>query len=152
MASRDERGSYHEAGHNVVRVLLKGEAHCVTIDPRERPSAGAPPLPANLSDREIEEQVVELYAGLAAQLRFAPDEEGAALEGARPDEERASQLLALHSQTRSALLRDSLIQRSGAIVEAHWGAIEALAQEFLAHRRLDPSRVVSIVRANASPR
>ena len=158
MATRDERVAYHEAGHNVVRVLLRGRPHCVTIDPAVRSSEATPPRvrrPADLSHLEIEDEVTALYAGYVGHIRFAPREEPQAIEGALVDEDQAEQLLALHTRGRSAELRARLRQRASDLVATHWNAVEELAREFLAERRLEPARVVAIVQgvhaAHGSP-
>lgn len=145
---RPESVAYHEAGHNVARILFTGEPHCLTIDPLSDPdpALSSSRLGSNVPLPLLEDEIVELYAGRAAHLRFAPEEVDEALEASASDEEEAERLLKLVavSQERDRL-RVSLRERARALVQEQWTMIEALATRFLRDRTLSAAEIREVV-------
>jgi len=85
----------------------------------------------------VEDWIVMLYAGVAAQLQFEPAT--GATGGSNDDELAAgymSKWLGVADQSR-AEVEARLRQLAAAVVKKHWTEIEAVAEELLHHPRLD---------------
>jgi hypothetical protein len=91
---------------------------------------------AELSRQSVERRLCVLFAGYAAEVRFAPDARHAARESARGDDEQAEYHL-----ERAGMANDStrhlLRARAAELVEQHWSAIESVARALLKHEEFD---------------
>jgi len=139
------RTAYHEAGHLVIGMLFGFRCSSVSIRPDEtRGSLGrVVPLEVHggqvaveISREWVERWLFVLFAGYAAEVRFAPDARDAAREGARGDDEQADEHL-----ERAGMANDStrllLRARTAELVEQHWAAIESVARALLKHEEFD---------------
>lgn len=99
-----------------------------------------------VSDADVEEAIIELYAGRAAELHFAPaNEDTRRLLGSASDDERAESLgRSLPGEWTPARERQ-LRERAGALIRDNWPLVEAIARELLVHRALDGDEVSLIV-------
>ena len=146
------RTAYHEAGHLVIGMLYGFRCSSVSIRPDEaRGSLGrVVPLDAHggqmaigNSRRAIERWLCVLFAGYAAEVRFAPDARDAAREGARGDDQQAEDLL-VRSGIANNSTRHLLRARTASLVEQHWATIESVARALLKHEEFDASEAVRI--------
>ena len=153
------RTAYHEAGHLVIGMLFGFRCSSVSIRPDEaRGSLGrvipreeyAGQAAGEISRRAIEPWVCVLFAGYAAEARFAPDARDAAREGARGDDDQAEDYL-----ERAGMANDStrhlLRARTAALIEEHWATIESVARALLRHEEFDATEVERICE-RAAPR
>lgn len=180
--------AHHEAGHHVAFRQLRPEAaamdggeisiipnraagsvgHHATdeVGPRPRPSEST----GTFDRREVEDYIVEVYAGGAAGLRFDPRSRSALwhLSDPTPEEEQeakesgpfalggsdrytAEAWLACLSPDRGerAVLRTELRARAVRLVAEHWGEIRALATALIERKRIDAVEAGRIVRTAA---
>jgi ATP-dependent Zn protease len=139
------RTAYHEAGHLVIGMLFGFRCSSVSIRPDDaRGSLGrVVPLEGHggqvaveISRGTIDRWVSVLFAGYAAEVRFAPGARDAAREGARGDDDQAETYL-----ERAGMANDStrhlLRARTADLVEQHWAAIESVARALLKHEEFD---------------
>jgi hypothetical protein len=131
-----EHVAYHEAGHFVVAHVLGLGVLDVTIEPkgetlgRVESDEGEP-----TSVESLLHQVIELYAGYEAWVRFDPSSEEKARLGASEDDEQANGYL-LRLGKKGPDQERELRERAKQLVEEHWRAIEALANELLEAGRI----------------
>jgi ATP-dependent Zn protease len=139
------RTAYHEAGHLVVGMLLGFRCSFVSIRPDEtRGSLGrvvplethGDPTTVDLCRRSTEHWLCVLFAGYAAEVRFAPDAREAAREGARGDDEQAETLLERAGMANHST-RHLLRARAAELVEQHWSVIEGVARALLREEEFD---------------
>ena len=146
------RTAYHEAGHLVIGMLFGFRCSSVSIRPDEmRGSLGrvvplgghAGQAAVDLGRGAVERWLCVLFAGYAAEVRFAPDARNAAREGARGDDEQAEDYL-----ERAGIANDStrhlLRARTAELVEEHWATIESVARALLKHEEFDAGEVERI--------
>lgn len=153
--SQIERTAHHEAGHLVVEYKISGGLCSGEVTIRPRPVEGIlghasseEPWPTIMHDdgpvsfdpEVLENEILSLYAGLAAESRFDP--EGTDPRGAWADNEKAAEWLRFHPNPPA---EETLRARAAALVETHWTAIDALAQELLARRELPGDEAEIIV-------
>lgn len=150
------RTAYHEAGHLVVGMLHGFRCSSVSIRPDEtRGSLGRViPLDRHGAHSEVgdsrdalERWLCVLFAGYAAEVRFAPDARESAREGARGDDEQAEDLLVragIANKTTRLLLR----ARTATLIEQHWGTIESVARALLRHEEFGARDVVRLAAVN----
>jgi hypothetical protein len=84
----------------------------------------------------LEQWICTLFAGFAAEVRFAPHARDNARECARGDDEQAEDYLE-RAGWRTTPIRHLLRARTAALIEQHWGAIEYVARALLKHEELD---------------
>src|SRR5688572_23828304 len=147
------RTAYHEAGHLVIGMLFGIRCSSVSIRPDEmRGSLGrvvplgghAGPSIVDLSRGSIERWVCVLFAGRAAEVRFAPDARDEALESARGDDEQAEDHLE-RAGIANHSTRHLLRARTADLVEEHWATIENVARALLKHEEFDAEQVERLV-------
>jgi hypothetical protein len=180
--------AHHEAGHHVAFRHLRPEAARVDGGelsivpntatgsvghhaPDEAGPRPRPPESAKAFDRrEVEDYIVEVYAGGAAGLRFDSQSRSALwhLSDPTPDEEReardsgpfapggsdrytAEAWLACISPDREerAVLRRRLRARAVSFVAEHWEEISALATALIERKRIDAVEAGLILRVAA---
>ena len=154
------RTAYHEAGHLVIGMSFGFRCSSVSIRPDElRGSLGrVVPLGGHvgqsvgeLSRGSVERWLCVLYAGCAAEIRFAPDARDAAREAARGDDEQAEEHL-----ERAGIANDStrhlLRARNAELVEKHWATIESVARALLKHEEFDAREVERLVSEHSCAR
>lgn len=90
---------------------------------------------AEYHPEDVENEIVILYAGAAAELMFDPSRRRAVRAGARSDDAKARDLLRLYlgRPDREAELR----QRAKTLVAAHWHDITVLATALLHQKWFD---------------
>jgi ATP-dependent Zn protease len=139
------RTAYHEAGHLVIGMVLGFRCSSVSIRPDEaRGSLGRVvplegrdgPMADTISRGKVERWVCVLYAGYAAEVRFAPDAHDAARDGARGDDAQADDSLERAGRTSDST-RHLLRARTAELVEQHWAVIESVARALLRHEEFD---------------
>jgi len=146
------RTAYHEAGHLVIGMLFGFRCSSVSIRPDEtRGSLGrVVPLDEHggrvaveIRRGTVERWLCVLFAGYAAEVRFAPDARDAAREGARGDDGQAEEYL-----ERAGMANDStrhlMRARTAELVEQHWATIESVARALLKHEEFDAREVERI--------
>ena len=88
----------------------------------------------------LERWLCVLFAGFAAEVRFAPESRDAAREGASGDDEQAEAYL-----ERAGMATDStrhlLRARTAALIEQHWAEIEFVARALLRHEEFGSDEV-----------
>jgi ATP-dependent Zn protease len=152
------RTAYHEAGHLVIGMLFGLRCSSVSIRPDETrgslgrvvpldPRGG---LAVEISRGTVERWLCVLFAGFAAEVRFAPDASHAAREGARGDDEQAEAYL-LRAGMANDSTRHLLRARAAELVEQHWGAIESVARALLKHEELGSDEAERICEQSARP-
>jgi hypothetical protein len=153
------RTAYHEAGHLVIGMLYGFRCSSVSIRPDEARGSLGRVIPLDVhggrvsigDDRgALERWLCVLFAGYAAEVRFAPDSRDAAREGARGDDEQAEDLLVragIANKTTRHLLRG----RTASLVEQHWTTIESVARALLKHEEFDAREVVHLCGPDATP-
>ena len=139
------RTAYHEAGHAVVDWVLDPERHpgSLSILPR----AGADWAGIHNADGEhtlLEDTLCALFAGYAADVRFAPDFEEEARWGAADDDEKAERLLSLRIEGPKPDLSAER-NRAAALVREHWELIARVAKELLVFGTLDDAELECIL-------
>src|SRR4029453_19159106 len=148
------RTAYHEAGHLLIGSLFGFLCSSVSIRPDEAGGSlgRVVPLegPESWSYRidrggqpiiEMRRQIVEqwvwvLFAGFAAEVRFAPDFRDAAREGAWGDDEQAQDYLeraGMANESTQHLLR----AHTAELIEQHWSGVEYVARALLRHEEFD---------------
>jgi ATP-dependent Zn protease len=152
------RTAYHEAGHLVIGIIFGFRCSSVSIRPDEaRGSLGrTAPIEGHTGEPQSRETVERwlcvLFAGYAAEVRFAPDAREAAREGARGDDEQAEQFLKRAAMANNSV-RSLLRARTAALVEQHWAAIQSVARALLKHEEFDSDdaeRITEIARGEAT--
>jgi ATP-dependent Zn protease len=147
------RTAYHEAGHLVIGMLFGFRCSSVSIRPDElRGSLGrvvplgehAGPSLVDLSRGSVERWVCVLFAGRAAEVRFAPDARDAAGEAARGDDEQAEEHLE-RAGIANRSTRHLLRARTADLVEEHWATIASVARALLKHEEFDAREVERLV-------
>lgn len=163
------RTAYHEAGHLLIGNLFGFLCSSVSIRPDdERGSLGrVVPLerPENRGCRvggggrraiegnraTLEQWLCVLFAGFAAEVRFAPDSRDAAREGASGDDAQAEDYLE-RAGIASVSTRHLLRARTAALIEEHWAGIEYVARALLRHEEFgsaEARRICEIARREA---
>ena len=137
--------AHHEAAHVVVSYRVTGDAGGVTsiVPNLEAGTLGhvTDYLTVSTNEEDLEARVLSCYAGRHADRRF-----GSRDRGYEPDEEAAAEVLRMTGwEHREQELRT----RSGELVERYWPEIEAVANELVLHRELDPDEVALICDAVA---
>jgi hypothetical protein len=148
------RTAHHEAGHLLIGSLFGFACSSVSIRPDDlRGSLGrvvtmegpetrshrvgsAGQILIEVRRETVEQWVCTLFAGFAAEARFAPDACDAARNGAWGDDEQAEEYLSRAGMANDSV-RHLLRARSAALVEQHWRAIEYVARALLKHEELD---------------
>ena len=148
-SNRLQRTAHHEAGHAVVRYVLRGAApYHVSIKPN--PSIGMLGVASGDADfsehptrEEVEAAIVELYAGYAAGIRFAPDCEDEHRAGSQDDYEKAERMLDWLDGGREKH-EERLRAHASHVVEEQWPAIARVADELLQRTTLDDTEVETL--------
>jgi Peptidase family M41 len=146
--------AFHEAGHFVAKhVLHRAPPYVVTICPEDDAlgqNKGDLALPAEVTTTELENLLVTLFAGRAAQLRFRPEQKKEAKAGAVDDDAKATELMKLLGFSRAENRRweRSLRTRAGILVTRHWKAIRSLAHNLITYRILAGDEASLIVMAS----
>lgn len=144
------RTAYHEAGHLLIGSLFGFLCSSVSIRPDDARGSlgrvvalGGPAcrgsransgweMMRGASRETVEQWLCVLFAGFAAEVRFAPQSRDAAREGALGDDEQAEAYL-----ERAGMATDStrhlLRARTAALIEQHWAGIEYIARALLRH-------------------
>jgi len=142
-----ERCAYHEAGHAVAHYTLgHGTVYGITIIPNEATgnlgSTNAQDMDISTPE-DVENEVICLYAGAAAEVRFDPGCRDEILAGAEGDDEQAADWLASlgYGPQDEARLRE----RAAALVDDRWPQIDALARELLKQQKLEMEEVEYII-------
>jgi hypothetical protein len=169
--STEAETAHHEAGHHVALRHLRPDGAGVeggelSIIPNEAagslghhlPDKAGPESTEMLDRREVEDYIVEVYAGGAAGLRFDPQSRSARWHLSDPtlDEEKeardsgpfspggsdrytAEAWLACISPDREerAVLRGQLRERATSLVAEHWEEIHAIATALIERKRID---------------
>jgi len=146
------RTAYHEAGHLVIGMLFGFRCSSVSIRPDETRGSLGRVVPlgehtgqaaVDLGRGSVERWLCVLFAGCAAEVRFAPDARDAAREAARGDNEQAE-----HYLERAGIANDStrhlLRTRTAELVEEHWATIESVARALLKHEEFEADEVERI--------
>ena len=89
-----------------------------------------------VSTETVEHWLCTLYAGFAAEIRFAPDAEDSARSGAFGDDEQADDYLRRAGMAPHAMRR-RLRAQTAALIEQHWSLIQYVARELLKHEEFD---------------
>ena len=148
------RTAYHEAGHLLIGSLFGFLCSSVSIRPddargslgrvvalggpacRSARANGGWQMMSGVSRGTVERWLCVLFAGFAAEVRFAPESRDAAREGASGDDEQAEAYL-----ERAGMATDStrhlLRARTAALIEQHWAGIEFVARALLRHEEFD---------------
>lgn len=137
--------AHHEAGHFVARHVLVGlNANSNLSLARDAeggftgtsPSLDPPPYPSPDFSRDdpatLELQVVILFAGAAAELRFDPARQDDVRLMARGDLDLAAEWIS--NGLKDAEREQELKLAAATLVAQHWPAIHALAESLLAER------------------
>ncbi len=119
--------AYHEAGHAIVAHELDLYVESIDLIPIPMrggiAEGGADVWPKG----DSEEYIITLFAGRAAQLVYAPDDDARAAEGFGDDQETIDGIA--HRMGLSAERLGALAQRANDIVTTRWQSIEALVKE-----------------------
>ena len=135
MKSELEKTAHHEAAHSVASYARGAWLGPVSIEPNEDGSLGhsrgEEHMPADdWSDEEIEDRIIDFYAGLAADVRLDPASEEKAYRQAEDDTESAERYLRLLPGNRKENEK-RVRAKTAAFVDKHWEEISRLARTFL---------------------
>jgi len=163
------RTAYHEAGHLLIGSLFGFLCSSVSIRPddargslgrvvalggpacRNSRAMGGPPVMSGASRETVEQWLCVLFAGFAAEVRFAPEARDAARESAWGDDEQAEAYLE-RARMATDSTRHLLRARTAALIERHWAAIEYVARALLRHEEFgsdEARRICEIARSEA---
>jgi hypothetical protein len=155
--------AYHEAGHAVALVVVRQPGYELTIIPNKREkyqgqclhlSVVAVPVNNRREQQKVaRDQIVVAYAGWEAHVKFDPsaDEGGCKVDRANAFElSRQWELFPrnighLGSETHRAYL-ERFRAEARRLINRHWPAVVALAEELYKRKHLDWDVVVKIVR------
>lgn len=139
--------AYHEAAHAVVSLRVSGFADdrvSIVRRPEDGVLGGAVDGSSKSADpAQMKARALSCYAGGHAQRRLGPSCGTEGCEG--DDEEAALQLRRFGWESREQELRE----RSLVLVQQHWTAIAAVAEELLRVKELDGTEVQIIADAAA---
>ena len=129
----EKRSAYHEAGHAVAsHVLDRGTVYSITMEPdlvegTRAATRGDWGMSMEPTTQELEDEIVVLYAGCAAEARFDSSRAEQARLGAVGDEQQASDWLRWLEDGAAAEGR--LRQRAVDLVNEHFDKIEVLESD-----------------------
>lgn len=161
VTKRLEATAYHEAGHAVVRFLVQLSFREVTIVPTDD-TLGCISGGRVLNDfhpdwddsprvkSHLERHILSRYGGPLAERRFARQQGHRWQRNlSQGDCNQALDLagyLPMGSMKETEAYLNWLWVRVEAMLEHHWAAVEALAKELLAHRRVGYRRARQIIK------
>jgi hypothetical protein len=144
--------AHHEAGHSVAAHVLRSGASMayaeITVVPRGDTlgqHSGESGLGENPSPQEIENKIVELFAGYAAEVKHSPERQEAA-RGTASDDDQQAEVLFGWLGLKGDKLRERetwLRLRTKALIEEHWTATTALASDLLEHDTIEGDEAVA---------
>ncbi|MEZ4330440.1 MAG: hypothetical protein R3F35_01705 [Myxococcota bacterium] len=140
----------HEAGHAVSEYHHRDSAPRLSIVPNAArgTAGGALSEEPNPHDKEaVVAHVVDLFAGFAAHVHFAPDDAERARDGAESDDATAARWLELlHDDERErAVAEEALRQRAGQLIATRWAAVLRVATDLVRFETLDPTEVELLI-------
>jgi ATP-dependent Zn protease len=138
-SSEDLLTAYHEAGHAVIAMVVGRAVHRVSIVPNAT-RLGACELKkgrSRASNDELEDEVLVLLAGVAAEGRLTGQYNWS---GGAKDLRLALQAIDSRASTekQAERLRKRMLNKVEYLLDddAHWAAIEVIANELVAHRTI----------------
>ena len=164
------RTAYHEAGHLLIGSHFGFLCSSVSIRPdEERGSLGrvvalegpvcgkyrsgwGGQWSVEVSRETLEQWMCVLFAGFAAEVRFAPDARDAAREGASGDDKQAENYLE-RARMATNSTRHLLRARTAVLIDQHWPAIQYVARALLREEEFDSheaARICEVARGNAT--
>ena len=144
--------AHHEAGH-FVAAYFHGmvDDGCEITIAQSGDAAGmnrlyGHPLDEDCSRKEIERFIIGLFAGYEAEVRFDPARSTSRFSAAADDAEAEEWLPKLaKTEAEREKLGTILRSKTRALLDEHWAAVCALAQELLQHTTLDGYEATWIV-------
>ena len=145
--------AYHEAAHCVIGFVLDGTVpYTLTINLPDGSDTvgecdGEHPIQVGVTAEGIENAIVSLYAGFAAQVEFDPTNEELYKSHASDDDDKADKFLSYLGSDRKELGK-KLRDRAKELVQENWSTITAVAEELLLHGTLDDYEAECIMMAS----